>query len=197
MYKYLKVCQYFICEGDSMNSLHFIVGGAVALLIVLVAIFGFQSNSEYNKSDFLRIHIRANSNSEVDQRVKYEVKSEVVDFLTPLLAEATTKELAIKIINDNIDGIEATADSVLKRNGFTYTAYAEIRQENFPTRQYDELVLESGIYDALILNLGTGEGDNWWCVVYPPLCFVGGQDDGSNEIEYRSKIVEIINKFFG
>ena len=179
-----------------MNGLHFIVGGAVALLIFLVAVFGFQSNSTYDKSDFLRIHIRANSNSQIDQRVKYQVKSEVVDFLTPLLSEATTKDLAIQIINENIAGIESTADSVLKRNGFTYTSSAQIKKENFPTRQYDDVVLESGVYDALILNLGTGQGDNWWCVVYPPLCFVGGQDDGSSSISYRSKLVEIINKFF-
>ena len=179
-----------------MNSLNYIVIGAIAVIVVLVGIFGFSGNNGYDKSEFLRIHIRANSNSDIDQRVKYAVKSEIVDFLTPLLAQATTKDLAIEIINNNIAGIEETANTVLEDNGFSYKSSASIKKENFPTRQYDDVVLESGVYDALIVNLGTGEGNNWWCVVYPPLCFVGGQDDGSNQIQYRSKILEIIKKFF-
>ena len=179
-----------------MNSLNFIVAIAVGIIIFLVAVFGFQTQDSYDKSDFLRIHIRANSNSEADQRVKYQVKSEVVDYLTPLLTQATTKELAIQIIEDNIEDIEEVANEVLKNNGFNYESNAEVKKENFPTRQYDDVVLESGIYDALIVNLGTGTGNNWWCVVYPPLCFVGGQDNGSDKIEYRSKLVEIITKFF-
>ena len=179
-----------------MNSINYIVAGAVAIIIFLVAVFGFQTQEQYDKSEFLRIHIRANSNSDVDQRIKYQVKSEIVDYLTPLLVDASTKELALKIIEDNIEGIERTADKVLANNGFTYTSNAQVKKENFPTRQYDNVVLESGVYDALIVNLGTGEGNNWWCVVYPPLCFVGGEDDGNSTIQYRSKLVEIITNFF-
>ena len=179
-----------------MNSLHFIVGGAVALILFFVAIFGFQPQNEYTKSDFLRIHIRANSNSEIDQRVKYQVKSEVVDYLTPYLAEAVDKQSAINIVENHLNEIENVADIVLDKNEFDYKCNAEIRKENFPTRQYDDITLKSGIYDALILELGSGQGNNWWCVVYPPLCFVGGVDDGSSNIKYRSKLVEIINNFF-
>ena len=81
-------------------------------------------------------------------------------------------------------------------NGFNYGCKAYIDAENFPTRSYDDVVLEAGVYDALILNLGSGKGDNWWCVVYPPLCFIGGNDNGQNNIVYRSKLLEIIEDFF-
>ena len=66
-------------------------------------------------------------------------------------------------------------------------------EERFPTRVYEGVTLAAGVYDALILELGSGEGDNWWCVVYPPLCFTGG----SVNVVYRSKIAQIIRQFFG
>ena len=86
----------------------------------------------------------------------------------------------------------AEADKVLRANGYTYGARASIRQEQFPTRVYDGVTLDAGVYDALIVELGTGAGDNWWCVVYPPLCFSGG----NGNVIYKSKIAEIIGKFF-
>ncbi|MDE7301218.1 MAG: stage II sporulation protein R, partial [Clostridia bacterium] len=69
---------------------------------------------------------------------------------------------------------------------------ADIREEKFPTRVYGDLTLDEGVYDALIVELGTGTGDNWWCVIYPPLCFTAANSD----VEYRSIIYDIINKFF-
>jgi stage II sporulation protein R len=80
---------------------------------------------------------------------------------------------------------------VLKENGFTYTSRASIRQEEFPTRTYGDFTLESGVYDALIVELGTGEGDNWWCVIYPPLCFTAG----NGNVTYISAIQQIIKKW--
>lgn len=181
-----------------MNAVNYIIASAVVLVAIIVAVCGFQPQSAgFDKADYLRIHIRANSNNECDQLVKYEVKSAVVDALTPLLVDATTKEKAVEIIENNLPLIENVANAVLKREGYNYSSSARVCKEKFPTRQYDDLVLESGFYDALILNLGTGQGNNWWCVVYPPMCFVGGADDGNKNIHYKSKLVEIINNFFG
>lgn len=180
-----------------MNVIHCIVAGALAVLTIIIAVCGFQTQgTSFANSDFLRIHIRANSNSECDQVVKYEVKAEVVDAMTPLLAEATTKAQAMEIIENNIALIERVANQVLSHEGFSYTCSARVCVEEFPTRQYENLTLESGFYDALILDLGTGEGNNWWCVVYPPMCFVGGATNGSDDLQYRSKLVEVINNFF-
>ena len=149
--------------------------------------------SPTTKTEYLRIHIRANSNEVVDQTIKYKVKDQIVEFLTPKIAECDTFQKAINLLTDNLTEIEKVADQTLKENRFNYTSKASVKNEKFPTRKYEDLVLDGGFYDALILELGSGEGDNWWCVVYPPLCFVG---NGEGYV-YKSKIMEIINKFFG
>ena len=170
----------------------------IALLIAVFAIIGtvaLVKNMETTAqadTDYLRIHVRANSNSQTDQNIKYIVKDEVVRFITPYAAQCTDKEKAIKIISSILPQIEEVCDRVLKENGFSYTSKASVRAEEFPTRVYGDLTLESGIYDALIIELGSGTGDNWWCVIYPPLCFTSGTAD----VKYRSAIMEIINKFF-
>ena len=170
----------------------------IALLIAVLAVIGTIALVKNNQSpaqadaDYLRIHVRANSNSQTDQCVKYIVKDEVVRFITPYAAQCTDKQKAIKIISSILPEIEKVCDKVLKENGFCYKSKAGVRAEEFPTRVYGDLTLESGIYDALIIELGTGSGDNWWCVIYPPLCFTSGTAD----IKYRSAIWDIINKFF-
>lgn len=145
------------------------------------------------EADYLRIHVRANSNEQVDQSVKYIVKDEVVKFITPYAAQCVDKNTAIELIESILPEIEEVCDRTLKANGFDYTSRAQVRAEQFPTRVYGDLTLEAGLYDALIIELGTGTGDNWWCVIYPPLCFTSG----TQNVEYRSAIYEIIKKWFG
>lgn len=164
-----------------------LIGIICLALVGILAFFGAPAQTE---SEYLRIHIRANSNAAIDQAVKYQVKDAVVDFMIPFLANCETKAESIEIVKQNLDGIERVAESVLMQNGFSYTATALLNKEEFPTRSYGDLTLESGFYDALILNLGTGAGDNWWCVVYPPLCFVNG---GVGTNVFKSRILEIIN----
>ena len=165
----------------------------ICACIFLIALGGllilFSAQPPLN-NEYLRIHIRANSNLAVDQAVKYQVKDQVVDFMIPLLSTCETLEESKQVISQNLSAIEKVAESVLAQNGFTYQATAEIKNEEFPTRSYGDLTLESGFYDALILNLGSGSGDNWWCVVYPPLCFVNG---GASVNVFKSRILEIIN----
>lgn len=171
---------------------------AITLGLVLVLggiiIFGLTNKTETN-SEYLRIHIRANSNSEIDQKVKYEVKDAVVETMIPLLSNCKTKEEAETVISNNFAKIEDSANKILKKRGFSYISKARLATEEFPTRSYDGVVLEQGFYDALILDLGTGEGNNWWCVVYPPLCFLQSNPTGKNVV-YKSKLIEIIKSFF-
>lgn len=168
-----------------------------AFVVLLgITVLGFTLKKDGKEETYLRVHIRANSNQQEDQTVKYSVKAAVVDYLTPLLSNGKTFNQAYNIINDNLSNIEAVADKVLKENGFSYKSQAILNEEYFPTRSYGEYTLENGYYDALILNLGTGEGNNWWCVVYPPLCFIGKEGNDTNNIRYKSKLVEIIKKFF-
>lgn len=158
---------------------------AIVLIFVFTPLTGLSSEIEY-----LRIHIRANSNSVEDQTVKYRVKEEVVDALIPLLSEIESFKQAKTTIEQNYSLIENVANNVLKQEGFTYKSNAKIENEYFPTRSYENITLEEGYYDALILELGSGEGDNWWCIVFPAFCFTKSQK--SDNIVYISRIWDII-----
>ena len=163
-------------------------------LLLCGGVFVFNIKDESPKYDYLRVHIRANSNDEVDQVVKYLVKDRVVNFITPYLVECDTKQKSINTINNLLDEIEDVCDMVLSENGFEYTSRARIDKEKFPTRSYDNVTLEAGVYDALIIELGSGVGDNWWCIVYPPLCFVNKSELDAHNIQYQSYLMEIIKK---
>lgn len=170
---------------------NFCISFLACIIIILLAIC-LMLPTQQVKTEYLRIHIRANSNMEIDQKIKYSVKTAVVEFLTPFVAQCTTKQSAEKMLKNNISSIEQVANEVLKNNGFSYKSSARVKSENFPTRAYQNLTLDGGFYDALIINLGSGNGDNWWCVVYPPLCFV----ENASGYVYTSKIYNIINDFF-
>ena len=161
------------------------------ILIIVLSVFAVYSATPETHVEYLRIHVRADSNNESDQRVKYFVKDKVVEFLTPIVSECNTKADAEKTISANLGKIKDVCDAALKEKGFTYTAKASVRKEEFPTRVYEGLTLDSGVYDALIIELGSGQGDNWWCVVYPPLCFT----ESRVSYIYKSKIKEIIDDF--
>ena len=164
---------------------------SVAALAALIAVILLVPSKSTN-ADFLRIHIRADSNDSADQQVKYVVKSAVVDYLTPKLTQATDKNKAMEIVARELENIQAVCDKTLADNGFKYTSRAKLCVEQFPDRAYNGVTLPAGAYDALIVELGSAQGNNWWCVVYPPLCFVGGESNGTNKIIYKSKLMEII-----
>lgn len=165
-----------------------------ALLISCLSLGGCgQSSSE--AAPILRFHVRAQSNSEVDQAVKLKVRDKVLSYLDGELADVDSFEKAKKEIEKRKPEIKKIADEVLKENGFDYTATVRVGNEYFPTRMYGETVVESGYYDAVIIELGSGEGDNWWCVLYPPLCYVEAQAEGA--FKYKSKLKELIEKYFG
>lgn len=166
----------------------------VILLLAVVAIVAFAPSAP-TKTDFLRIHVRANSNQKTDQEVKYAVKDAIVQYLTPLLEKATTKQLAMQVVQSNLRQIEKVCNAVLDSYQMDYHGNAKLTEETFPDRTYDGVTLASGVYDALIVNLGSGKGDNWWCVVYPPLCFVGGQSNGTSNVVLASKLAEIVRQW--
>ncbi len=168
-----------------------IVSVFIVVITFILILFGVFSDGP--KQEYIRIHIRANSNLEIDQNIKYEIKDDIVSYLIPSISSCETREDFVEVINDNLLGIESIANEVLKEKGFSYCAKVKFCQEKFPTRSYDGFVLESGIYDSLIVELGDATGDNWWCVVYPPLCFVS---NNSQDIMYKSRILEILKSIF-
>lgn len=164
-------------------------------MLVACSGVGSKQNGYATRSEYLRIHIRANSNDEFDQAVKYLVRDKIVDYLTPVVATCETKAKAKTEISYRIHDLSEIATDVLRENGYDYLGKAYLRKENFPTRVYENLTLQAGVYDAIVVELGSGKGDNWWCVVYPPLCFSGGKVTAGN-IRYKSKIAEIIERFW-
>ena len=160
----------------------------ILIIIALAAIFAGKGESK-TETEYLRIHIRANSNDPADQSVKYEIKDLVVSYFTPLVENVTTKQQAQKIFESEKSNVNALIDGFLKKKGFAYKANTIIKNELFPTRVYDDVTLNAGYYDAVIIELGDAAGDNWWCVVYPPLCFT------KEKVTYRSYIVDFIKGF--
>ncbi len=146
--------------------------------------------------EFLRIHIRADSDDPNAQDIKYVVKAAITRDLAPKLADCDTKEKAMDVVRKNLDNFRTIADNVLIQNGFDYVSRVRLAAEEFPERTYGDLTLPAGVYDALIIELGSGKGQNWWCVVYPPLCFVNYEETSGGGLTYRSKLVEIIESFF-
>lgn len=165
------------------------------IAVILVAIIGLSLPTEKSNYEYLRLHIRANSNTEIDQNIKYEIKNELVKFLTPYLCQVESKEGAINTINSMKVLLQSKCDEILKDKGFKYTSNIKINNEYFPTRNYDNVTLSAGYYDAVIVELGEAEGDNWWCVMYPPLCFVN-KFENSMQINYKSKIAEWFSSIF-
>ena len=161
------------------------------LLLIIGASFLPTVEVEY---DYLRLHIRANSNSEIDQNIKYEIKDELVEFLTPYFCNVTSKNEAVEIVNNLKEKMSEICVDVLRKNGFNYSANVKINNEYFPTRTYSNTTLESGYYDAVIVELGSAEGDNWWCVMYPPLCFITRENQ--TEITFKSKIADWFKSLF-
>lgn len=171
--------------------------------IFLIILIGVASMFLFNKPqtvsayeyDYFRLHIMANSNSIEDQELKYLVKSKLIDFYTPYLADVENMQDAINVVESNLDVATLLINKSLLESGVTYCAKVEIKKEHFPTRYYENFCLEEGLYDSIVVTLGEGAGDNWWCVVYPPLCFVNKKSLEAQDIIYQSKILEIIEKY--
>jgi stage II sporulation protein R len=165
----------------------------VAILAVGLPV---RANMGHDPGNFLRLHIRANSNSSADQEIKHAVRRNIIDELTPTFAFVTSKSQAMQTLAQRLPYIEESTNKLLNTSGFNYSSKIHLRQEHFPARNYNGHNLAQGIYDALIIELGDATGDNWWCVVYPPLCFLDNNIEGERGVIYRSRIQEIIKRFF-
>lgn len=168
---------------------------ALAILILLSVLFALCGcQKQINTEDYIRLHIRADSDSNEAQSVKLAVRDEIVGYLSLKSNSVNSRDEMLRFLNAEIPAIEERANIVLKEAGFEYTCKASLKREVFPTKSYGDLTLPEGDYLALILELGSGEGQNWWCVAYPPLCFVATEDTDGDKVEYRSIIAEFFNK---
>ena len=180
-------------KNPRLRTLTYLLCLSLSLLSVAVGLLLASCTSDVEEGDYLRLHIRANGNTAIEQSVKLAVRDAVVAYLTPAAEACNSKEDMHAYLATRLDEVERIADQVLKTNGAPYRATARLCNEYFPTRTSADLTLPAGYYDALVLSLGSGEGDNWWCVAFPPLCFVAvdGDTDG---VEYRSAIADWFRK---
>ncbi|MBQ4530961.1 MAG: stage II sporulation protein R [Lachnospiraceae bacterium] len=122
--------------------------------------------------EILRFHVIANSDSEEDQALKMKVKEEVVKYVSTLTACGEDLESTKYILSLYTEEIKETAEKVIREEGYTYEAKVELTESYFPIKTYGEAVFPAGVYDALKIQIGKAQGKNWWCVLYPNLCFV-------------------------
>jgi len=180
--------------------------------------FGYQeiNAAPVPENNLIRLHVIANSDAPYDQKVKLLVRDEVIKFMAPYFKDAQTVEEARKTVLEQLPEIKKAADACLASLGQDYQAKAELGSFNFPAKAYGDFVLPSGRYEAVRVVLGEGKGRNWWCVLYPPLCFIdisstlavnvrdlpeGG--DGVRQVnaqpvhvEVRFKLLEEVQDFF-
>jgi len=123
-------------------------------------------------SGVFRLHVIANSDSDEDQNLKYIVRDNLIQYMNTLTKNITTKEDAIKIANEHKQDFYKIAKKTIEENGYNYDVKIEIENSYFPTKYYGDISLPAGYYDALKVEIGSASGQNWWCVMFPPLCFV-------------------------
>lgn len=138
--------------------------------------------------EIIRFHVRANSDSPEDQQLKMQVKQELVEYIGELLNGVGDKEEARKILTDNIENIENAAKGVINEQKKEYNVKAYFENSYFPVKVYADMTFPQGIYEAFRVDIGAAEGKNWWCVLYPSLCFVDAgygvmSSDAKGELE--------------
>ena len=154
-----------------------VICDAALVLVTAVSYISWQVNDI--EDSVLRLHIVANSDSDEDQALKLKVRDEVVERCGFLFENCVSAEQSIKTAADNIGFIKYVAEQVITENGYNYDADCQVTQCSFPTKQYERpgdgvVSLPRGEYNALNIKIGAAKGKNWWCVMYPPLCFVDG-----------------------
>jgi len=162
------------------------------------------------KNQIIRFHIRANSDRKEDQELKLKIRDEILKEMVGKFENTKSLEESREIIKNNLGEMKAIAEKVMKREGWNYPVEISLKQESFPTRKYGNLVLPSDDYEALLITLGEGKGENWWCVMFPPLCFVDIthsvaynlekelgvvlSEDEEPTLKLKWKIVELVKK---
>lgn len=142
-------------------------------LVAAISLTGFSSFAHYcelKEKEVLRLHILANSNTDEDQKLKYAVRDELLQDFANDMKEARSVEQAKTIAKNNIKNYEDKAQDFVREKGYDYEVKAEVVNMYFTTRNYESYTLPAGNYDAIRIIIGSGEGKNWWCLVYPSLC---------------------------
>ncbi len=189
----------------------------------LAHLYGNQRQSIHRQEEIakevIRLHVVANSDTPEDQKLKLEVKEEVVNLLREKMKQNTSVQEAEKTLQSQIPEIEATAVNYMREKGYPYSVKAELGDCYFPVKEYGDMTFPAGEYRALKVNIGESQGKNWWCIMYPTLCLVDSTYQvvpeeskeklkanltaeeyeslltGGDDVEYGFKVVEMVKDF--
>lgn len=179
----------------------FILNILVFIYIALLS-FNYSKAISSNLSDSVfRLHIIANSDSSADQELKLKVRDKIIEYMNTLTSNSSDKKDVISIVNNHLDSFKEIALNTIKENGYNYDVNIEIGNFHFPTKSYGDISFPAGNYNALKIEIGDAIGQNWWCVLFPPLCFVNSStgvvpDDSKNTLKenINSESYEIISE---
>lgn len=178
----------------------------IALCIALLCSSWAAATSERVSGSLVRLHVIADSDEAEEQAIKLRVRDAVLAYLEPKLEDAPTSAAAREIISGELDGIASAAESASEGRAVSVS----LGEEYYPTRDYGTFALPAGRYESLRVTLGSGEGHNWWCVVFPPLCLSASEaedafselDEGtrsviaeSDGVQFRFKLLELWGEF--
>lgn len=157
------------------------LSGLLIMVIVISLMVGYyrvnytgnlDTVTEGIADSIIRFHVRADSDSEEDQEVKLKVKQAVVDYIEPLLADSESIDESRSILMEQSDNIKEVAINTLRSEGHSDSVNVYFENSYFPIKSYGDVTFPAGYYEAFRVDIGAAEGRNWWCVLYPPLCFV-------------------------
>ncbi|RDY26198.1 stage II sporulation protein R [Romboutsia weinsteinii] len=185
-----------------MRKIKFRLSMLVLSLVGIILMMTITVNSEVNKIDqasesykekLIRFHVIANSDTDEDQELKLKVRDGIIKYLEPKLAKSSSIKESESIIKNEYKNLEKISKDIILKNGYNYDVQIGIQYSKFPTKQYSSIVLPAGEYKALKVVIGEGKGKNWWCVMFPPLCFVdkeNGVIDKSTDEKLKKALTE-------
>lgn len=164
------------------NILNFIKNPKLKMILILTFLlilytglcaisYATTTSSDIANSVF-RLHVIANSDSDTDQNLKYKVRDALLEYMNNICKDCSSKNEAIELVELHQNEFKEVALDTIKKEGFNYDVKIEIGNFEFPTKQYGDISLPAGLYDALKVEIGEAKGRNWWCVMFPSLCFV-------------------------
>lgn len=168
---------------------------SIAIGIVTAVIFSicsFAKTSEEIRSDVLRLHVIANSDSSVDQNLKLRLRDYILEEGEDIFDGSVNVENAVKKIEPKLAELENSAETFVKNAGFDYDVKITLSNEYFTTRTYDSVTLPAGKYLALRVVIGSGEGHNWWCVMFPPMCVPAADKKDEIENVFTDKEIKLV-----
>lgn len=170
----------------------------IILLSVITIIFISNKTTDdlIIPDEAIRVRVVANSNSINDQAIKQTVKSTIEQEITELLIDVENINDARSILKSSLNHINKTVERVLTKNNYSMDYEINYGYNHFPQKKYKGVIYEEGYYESIVITLGSGEGDNWWCVLFPPLCLMESNSNDIEEVEYKSFIKELIDKYF-